>query len=191
VAVKAAIFRERTIHHKQPVESVGSPKEALLVSLNEKGRIDLEHMALLLARPAPDFLPDLKGMIFLNPQTKQWETEDEYLSGNVREKLATANAARVADARFHENVEALKSVQPQDLPATEIDVRLGASWLPPAEVQRFTHELLGIPSGVQVGHIAALGSWHITADWDAKSATANTTDGELTVTPRWNSSRKR
>jgi len=176
VAVKAAIFRERTIHHKQPVESVGSPKEALLVSLNEKGRIDLEHMALLLARPAPDFLPDLKGMIFLNPQTKQWETEDEYLSGNVREKLATANAARVADARFHENVEALKSVQPQDLPATEIDVRLGASWLPPAEVQRFTHELLGIPSGVQVGHIAALGSWHITADWDAKSATANTTD---------------
>jgi N12 class adenine-specific DNA methylase len=176
VAVKAGIFRERTIHHKLPVESAGSPKEALLVSLNEKGRVDLEHMALLLARPTPDFLPDLKGMIFLNPQTKQWETEDEYLSGNVREKLVAANAASVADVRFHENVEALKSVQPQDLPATEIDVRLGAAWLPPSDMQDFVHGLLGVPSGVQVGHIHALGSWHITADWNAKSATANTTD---------------
>ena len=69
-AVKASIFRERTIHHKQPVQSVGSPKEALLVSLNEKGRVDLEHMAALLARPATEFLPDLKGMVFLNPRNQ-------------------------------------------------------------------------------------------------------------------------
>jgi N12 class adenine-specific DNA methylase len=176
VAVKASIFRERTIHHKQPVESVGSPKEALLVSLNEKGRVDLAHMAGLLSRPTEEFLPDLKGMIFLNPQTKQWETEDQYLSGNVREKLIAADSASVADVRFRENVEALKSVQPADLPATEIDVRLGASWLPPSDVQQFTHELLGIPSGVEVGHIHALGSWHVTANWEAKGATANTTD---------------
>ena len=176
VAVKASIFRERTIHHKQPVESVGSPKEALLVSLNEKGRVDLAHMAGLLARPAADFLPDLKGMIFLNPQTKQWETEDQYLSGNVREKLIAADSANVSDPRFRENVEALKSVQPADLAATEIDVRLGASWLPPSDVQQFTHELLGIPSGVEVGHIHALGSWHVTGNWEAKGATANTTD---------------
>ncbi len=176
VAVKASIFRERTIHHKQPVESAGSPKEALLVSLNEKGRVDLQHMASLLARPAEDFLPDLRGMIFLNPQTRQWETEDQYLSGNVREKLVQADAASVAEARFHDNVEALKSVQPADLPATEIDVRLGASWLPPADVQQFTQALLGVPSGVKVGHIHALGSWHVTADWGAKGATANTTD---------------
>ena len=176
VAVKASIFRERTIHHKQPVESVGSPKEALLVSLNEKGRVDLAHMAGLLARPTEEFLPDLRGMIFLNPQTKQWETEDQYLSGNVREKLIAADSAHVSDPRFHENVEALKSVQPSDLPATEIDVRLGASWLPPSDVQQFTHELLGVPSGVEVGHIHALGSWHVTANWEAKGATANTTD---------------
>ena len=176
VAVKASIFRERTIHHKQPVESVGSPKEALLVSLNEKGRVDLAHMAGLLARPTEEFLPDLRGMIFLNPQTKQWETEDQYLSGNVREKLIAADSANVSDPRFHENVEALKSVQPSDLPATEIDVRLGASWLPPSDVQQFTHELLGVPSGVEVGHIHALGSWHVTANWEAKGATANTTD---------------
>ncbi len=176
VATKAAIFRERTIHHKQPVESVGTPKEALLVTLNEKGRVDLDHMAGLLARPAEDFLPDLKGMIFLNPQTSQWETEDRYLSGNVRAKLAAADTASVNDPRFRENVEALKSVQPEDLPATEIDVRLGASWLPPSDVQEFTQGLLGIPFGVQVGHIHALGSWHITANWEAKGATANTTD---------------
>jgi len=175
-AVKASIFRERTIHHKQPVESVGSPKEALLVSLNEKGCVDLTHMATLLARPVNDFLPDLKGMVFLHPQTKQWETEDQYLSGNVREKLIAANSASAADVRFRENVEALKSVQPSDLPATEIDVRLGASWLPPTDVQQFVHDLLGIPSGVVVGHIHALGSWHITSNWEAKGATANTTD---------------
>ena len=89
-----------------------SPKEALLVSLNEKGRVDLDHMAGLLTRPAEEFLPDLKGMIFLNPQTNQWETEDQYLSGNVREKLIAADAASVTDPRFRENVEALKSVQP-------------------------------------------------------------------------------
>ena len=176
VAVKAAIFRERTIHHKQPVQSVESPKEALLVSLNEKGRVDLEHMAGLLGKPVGEFLPDLRGMIFLNPQSKQWETEDQYLSGNVCEKLVAADTASVSDVRFHENVEALKSVQPQDLPATEIDVRLGASWLPPSDVQDYVHGLLGVPSGVEVGHIHALGSWHLTANWEAKGATANTTD---------------
>ena len=88
-------------------------------------------MAAFAGPSVEEFLPDLKGMIFLNPQTKQWETEDQYLSGNVREKLVAADAASVGDPRFRENVEALKSVQPQDLPATEIDVRLGASWLPP------------------------------------------------------------
>ena len=176
LAVKASIFHERTIHHKQPIESVASPKEALLVSLNEKGCVDLEHMSGLLARPAEDFLPDLKGLIFFNPQTEQWETDDQYLSGNVREKLVAADAASVTDPRFHENVGALKSVQPEDLSATEIDVRLGASWLPPEDVKQFTHELLGISSGVEVNHIHLLGSWHVTGDWEAKGATANTTD---------------
>ena len=163
-ATKATIFRERTIHHRQPVESVGTPKEALLVTLNEQGRVDLDHMADLLNKPVAEFLPDLKGIIFLNPQTNQWETEDQYLSGNVREKLVVADAASQSPTRaFAENVEALKSVQPADLPATEIDVRLGAAWLPPEDVQQFTNELLNIPSGVEIGHIHALGAWHITA----------------------------
>ena len=175
-ATKATIFHERTIHHRQPVESASEPKEALLVSLNEQGRVDLDHMAGLLNKPAGEFLPDLKGIIFLNPQTNQWETDDQYLSGNVRDKLAVADAAAVTDARFHENVEALKSIQPEDLPATEIDVRLGASWLPPEDVKQFIHKLLNVSTGVEIGHVHALGSWHMNADWEARSATSNTTD---------------
>ncbi len=175
-ATKAAIFHERTIHRRQPVAAVRAPPEALLVSLNERGRVDLDHMADLLNRPMEEFLPDLKGLIFLNPQTNQWETDDQYLSGNVREKLGVADAAAVTDPRFLENVEALKSVQPADLAATEIDVRLGASWLPPADVEQFTHELLGIPSGVEIDHLHALGAWHVNGNWEARAATANTTD---------------
>lgn len=175
-ATKATIFTERTIHHRQPVESVGTPKEALLVTLNECGGVDLDRMAGLLNKPVEEFLPDLKGLIFRNPQTNEWETDDQYLSGNVREKLAVADAAAMTDPRFAENVEALKSVQPADLAATEIDVRLGSAWLPPEDVKDFTNQLLNIPSGVEVGHIHALGAWHINGNWDAKSATANTTD---------------
>jgi N12 class adenine-specific DNA methylase len=175
-ATKAAIFTERTIQHRQPVESAGSPKEALLVSLNERGRVDLDHMAGLLGKPADEFLNDLKGLVFLNPQTSQWETDDQYLSGNVREKLAVADAAAVNDSAFLVNVEALKSVQPADLNATEIDVRLGASWLPQKDVERFVHELLGVSSGVEVGHVHALGTWYVKGDWEVKGATANTTD---------------
>jgi hypothetical protein len=176
VATKAAIFRERTIQHRQPVASAASPKEALLVTLNERGGVDLEHMAGLLAQPAEDFLPDLKGLVFLNPQTRQWETDDQYLSGNVREKLAVAEAATITDPAFAPNVEALKSVQPADLAASEIDVRLGASWLPREDVERFVHDLLGVGAGVEIGHVPALGTWYVKGDWDVKRQTANTTD---------------
>ncbi|MCL4787642.1 MAG: DEAD/DEAH box helicase family protein [Verrucomicrobia bacterium] len=176
VATKAAIFRERTIQHRQPIETAANAKEALLVTLNERGRVDLDHMAGLLGKPADEFLNDLKGLVFLNPQTNQWETDDQYLSGNVREKLAVADAAAVSDSAFAVNVEALKSVQPTDLNATEIDVRLGASWLPQDDVKRFVHELLKVSSGVEVGHVHALGSWYVKGDWEVKGATANTTD---------------
>lgn len=176
VAKKAAIFRERTIQHRQPIETAANAKEALLVTLNERGRVDLDHMAGLLGKPADEFLNDLKGLVFLNPQTNQWETDDQYLSGNVREKLAVADAASVNDSAFTVNVEALKSVQPADLNATEIDVRLGASWLPQDDVKRFVHELLKVSSGVDVGHVHALGSWYVKGDWEVKGVTANTTD---------------
>ncbi len=175
-ATKASIFRERTIQQRQPIETAANAKEALLVTLNERGRVDLDHMAGLLGKPADEFLNDLKGLAFLNPQTNQWETDDQYLSGNVREKLVVADAAAVNDSAFAVNVEALKSVQPADLNATEIDVRLGASWLPQDDVKRFVHELLKVSSGVEVGHVHALGTWYVKGDWEVKGATANTTD---------------
>ncbi len=176
IATKAAIFRERTIQKRSAVVRAGSPKEALLVTLNERGRVDLDHMAGLLGQPLKEFLPELKGMIFHNPQSNQWETDDHYLSGNVREKLAAAEAAALVDSSFAANVEALKSVQPEDLSAAEIDVRLGAAWLPPEDVKQFVHNLLNCSSGVDVGHVPALGAWYVKGDWDVKSATANTTD---------------
>src|SRR5207244_7152701 len=108
-ATKPTIFPDRTIHRLQPLQPVNSAKEALLVSLNEDGRVDLDHMAGLLNKPVEEFLPGLKGIIFLNPQSNQWETDDQYLSGNVREKLVVADAAAITDPRFRENVEALRS----------------------------------------------------------------------------------
>jgi N12 class adenine-specific DNA methylase len=176
VATKAAIFTERTIHHRQPIESVGSAKEALLVSLNESGRVDLDHMAGLLNKPADEFLPELKGLIFLNPQTQQWETDDQYLSGNVREKLSVAEASALADKRFAENIEALKIAQPKDLEASEIDVRLGSAWLPKEDVRLFILDLLQVRAEVLVKHIPALGTWQVSGNYDATSATANTTE---------------
>jgi N12 class adenine-specific DNA methylase len=174
-AVKAAVFRERTVHKQRPVTSVQSPKEAVIVSLNEKGRVDLEHIAQLLNRPAEDFLPELKGILFLNPQTQAWETEDHYLSGDVRDKLRIAEAASLADPRFQENVAALKSVQPENLPSTEIDVRLGASWVPPKDYENFARELLNADD-IKVSYVVPLGTWIVKAEARTKRSVANTTE---------------
>ncbi|MGH7976888.1 MAG: DEAD/DEAH box helicase [Limisphaerales bacterium] len=174
-AAKTAIFRERTIQKQKPITSVQSPKEAVIVSLNEKGRVDLNHMEKLLARPASDFLPELKGVLFLNPQTQLWETEDHYLSGDVRDKLRVAKAASLTEPRFRENVAALKSVQPEDLPATEIDVRLGACWVPPKDFERFARELLGAED-IKIAYIVQLGNWTVQAGATTKGSVANTTE---------------
>lgn len=174
-AAKTAIFRERTIQKQKPIASVQSPKEAVIVSLNEKGRVDLEHMTALLNRRAEDFLPELKGVLFLNPQTQAWETEDHYLSGDVREKLRVAEAASLTEPRFRENVAALKSVQPEDLPATEIDVRLGACWVPPKDFENFARELLGADD-IKVSYIVQLGNWTVQAGAMTKGSVANTTE---------------
>lgn len=174
-ATKTAIFRERTIHRQRPISSVESPKAALIVSLNERGRIDLRRMADLLGRPSEEFLPELKGAVFLNPLTQDWETEDQYLSGNVREKLEAAEAAALIDSRFVENAEALRTVQPEDLAATEIDARLGASWIPPKDIQAYVRDLLN-SQGVNVFHTPQLGVWTVQGDYTAKNAVANQTD---------------
>jgi N12 class adenine-specific DNA methylase/predicted O-methyltransferase YrrM len=174
-AVKSAIFRERTIQKQKPITSVQSPKEAVVVCLNEKGRVDLDHMAVLLARPAADFLPELKGVLFLNPQTQLWETEDHYLSGDVRDKLRIAEGASLTEPRFHENVAALASVQPEDLSASQIDARLGACWIPPNDCGNFANELLGAED-IKVSFVVPLGTWTVQAGPATKGSVANTTD---------------
>jgi N12 class adenine-specific DNA methylase/predicted O-methyltransferase YrrM len=177
-ATKTAIFRERTIQHQKPAESAQTAKEALLISLNENGKVDLPHMSWLLKKPVEEFLPELTGVVFLNPQTQTWETDDAYLSGNIREKLVQAEEAALTNSRYRENVEALKAVQREELKATEIDARLGSVWIPERDVERFAQELLNLPASdsVQVRHLLEMGAWTLLADYQAKGSVANTTE---------------
>jgi len=176
-ATKTAIFRERTIQRRMPVEHAGGAKEALVITLSEKGRVDLEHMGRLLGKPPEEFLPDLQGALFVNPVTKRWETDDEYLSGNVREKLALAERAAQDDPRYRLNVEALQGVQPADLKATEIEARLGAGWIPADDVAAYAKELLRIPAhsthDVRINHAPQLGLWTVEVSYYAKTGVAN------------------
>ncbi len=177
-ATKTAIFRERTIQHQKPAESAQTAKEALLISLNENGKVDLPHMSWLLGKPVEAFLPELNGIIFLDPQTQKWETDDAYLSGNIRAKLVVAQEATRTDPQYRKNVEALKAVQPEELKATEIDARLGSVWIPEKDVERFAQELLNLPSSesVQVRHLLEMGAWTLQANYQAKGSVANTTE---------------
>jgi N12 class adenine-specific DNA methylase len=174
-ATKAAIFRERTIQKQRPIPQVNTPQEALLVTLNERGCVDLDFLAGLLHRPPSELLPDLQGAIFLNPQTQRWETEDEYLSGNVRAKLTVAEAAAQAEEQFQGNVAALRQVQPADLNATEIDARLGSTWITTADLQHFATEVLG-EEGITVSHAPQLGLWVVRGDYGVRFSVANTTE---------------
>jgi hypothetical protein len=174
-AVKTAIFRERTIHQTKIAQAAETPQDALVLTLNEMGRVDFARMEMLLSRPPEEFIPELKGMVYRNPQTERWETEDQYLSGDVRAKLEDARAAATANPAYQENVTALEAVQPADLSASEIDARLGAVWIPPADVEAFAKSLLGA-EGITVSHAAAVGTWFIKGDYGARATVANTTE---------------
>jgi N12 class adenine-specific DNA methylase len=174
-AAKAAIFRERTIQQPQRRQVAESAHDALVLSLNETGRVDFPRMGALLSRPPDEFLPELKGLIYRNPETRHWETEDQYLSGDVRVKLQTARAAAATDATYEENVTALEAVQPEDLTASEIDARLGAVWIPAADVEAFAKSILGT-DGISVSHAAALGTWFVRGDFNARGIVANTAE---------------
>jgi N12 class adenine-specific DNA methylase len=174
-ATKTAIFRERTIQRRQPVLTAGGAKEALVITLSEKGRVDLAHIGQLLGQTEAGFLPELQGALYLNPESQRWETDDDYLSGNVRRKLALAEHAAKSDARFRPNVAALAGVQPADLTASEIDVRLGAAWIPARDVAAFAIELLHghRPDDVRVQHAAPVGLWTVEVNAAIKSGVAN------------------
>jgi N12 class adenine-specific DNA methylase len=174
-ATKTAIFHERTIHSTAPVQKVETPKDALVVTLNERGNVDLEHMASLLDMELPDLIGNLKGLIYRDPETNRWETEDSYLFGNVREKLAAATLAAEKDPRFNENVEALKAVQPDDLLPSQIEARLGAAWIPANDVENFASDLLG-GADVEISHSLQVGAWFVHGSPQAKVSVANTTE---------------
>ncbi|MBV9010138.1 MAG: DEAD/DEAH box helicase family protein [Verrucomicrobia bacterium] len=174
-ATKAAIFHERTIQTPRRAAAAESAHDALIFSLNEKGRVDLDYIETLLRQPAEQFLPELKGLVFRNPKTEQWETEDQYLSGDVRAKLIHARAVAATDSRYIENVTGLEAVQPEDLGATEIDARLGAVWLPREDIEAFARSLIGV-DGVTVSHAVALGAWFVRGDFNARGTVANTAE---------------
>lgn len=190
---KADIFFKRTIMPHKPVTQVDTASEALAVSIGEKAVIDMEYMKRLTGKEEDEIFNDLKGVIFLNPlyngnddnQVKYFMA-DEYLSGNVREKLATAKKFAEADSSFNINIEALEKVQPEDLTASEISVRLGSTWLPVDIVQQFIYEFLNTPgyakSSIIVHYSKYTGEWSIDGkSYDRSNVKAYNTYGSARI----------
>ena len=162
----ADIFTKRTIRKPEPVTSVDTPSEALALSIGEKAKVDVPFMVQLCGKPEQEITDELAGAIFRNPVTQQWETSDEYLSGNVREKLATAEAFAANHAEYQINVDYLKRVQPKDLDASEIEVRLGANWVKPEYITQFMKEVLKTPNyyagiDIKATYSEISGAWNI------------------------------
>ena len=162
----ADIFTKRTIRKPEPVTSVDTPSEALALSIGEKAKVDVPFMVQLCGKPEQEVTDELAGAIFRNPVTQQWETSDEYLSDNVREKLATAETFAANHAEYQINVDYLKRVQPKDLDASEIEVRLGANWVKPEYITQFMREVFKTPNYYAGDEIKATyseisGAWNI------------------------------
>ena len=164
---KADMFTKRTIKPHREITSVETASEALALSIGEKARVDLPYMEQLTGKPKEEIIKDLQGVIFRIPATEpaQYVTADEYLSGNVRAKLITAEAAAKENPEFAVNAQALKQVIPQDLSAAEISVRLGTTWIPQEDIQRFVMELLTpssyAESRIKVRYTPINGDWFI------------------------------
>ena len=164
---KADMFTKRTIKKAVAVTSVETATEALALSLNERAKVDLSYMAQLTGKAEEKITEELVGVIFKNPLTDQWESGDEYLSGNVRDKLNTARTFAENHPEFTPNVRALEAVQPRNLEASEIEVRIGATWIEPSDYQDFMTELLHTPwylaqKEIQVKFSEVNGEWRIT-----------------------------
>ena len=166
---KADIFSKRTIRRRKPVTQVDTASEALAVSIGERAKVDLPFMARLTGKAEDEIVADLQGVIFLDPLEQTWQTADEYLSGNVRAKLRVAQTAAESDPSFAVNVEALQAAQPKDLDASEIDVRLGATWLDPATIQQFMVETFSVP--YRFRDIVQVRFSPMTAEWNISGKT--------------------
>ena len=186
---KADMFTKRTIKPHIPVTSVDTSMEAFAVSMGEKAKPDMAYMMELTGKTEEEIYSDLIGVIFLNPMYSEeipsenkYLPADEYLSGNVRAKLRAAENLAKVKPEFQVNVEALQKVQPQDLSASEIDVRLGATWLPPDVIQKFIYEFLDTPYysryKIKVNFSPHTGEWNITGkSSDYGNVKANSTYG--------------
>ena len=186
---KADMFTKRTIKPHIKVTAVDTASEALAVSIGEKAKIDMDYMVKLTGKSEPVIYDELRGVIFLNPQhnddekKEKYITADEYLSGNVREKLMQAKKyAELYPDDYTINVESLEKVQPEDLSASEISVRLGATWLPTEDIQQFVFELLHTPRYVQwnikVNYSSFTAEWNIANKaYDKSNVMANSTYG--------------
>ena len=162
----ADIFTKRTIRKPEPVTSVDTPSEALALSIGEKAKVDVPFMAELCGKTEQEVTEELAGVIFRNPVTQAWVTADEYLSGNVREKLATAETFAANHPEYQVNVEYLKRVQPKDLNASEIEVRLGANWIKAEYITDFMEQVFKTPgyyigSSIKATYSESSGAWNI------------------------------
>ena len=178
LARKGPIFSERVI--APPVAPlITSAADALAVTLNETGRVDLDYLADLLERDPNAALAELGTAVFRNPETTQWETADAYLSGPVRTRLAVAEAAAALDPQYERNVIALRAVQPKDISPSDITARLGAPWIPTDVIEVFVRDVMG--AEVRIWHTVELATWTVEA-----SAFAGTAAG----TSEWGTSRR-
>ena len=162
---KADMFTKRTIRQRQSVTSVDTAAEALALSIGEKARVDMAYMSQLTGKSEDDIIDELNGVIFLDPVYGDWQTADEYLSGNVRQKLREAENAAVDSPGYLPNAEALRAAQPKDLDASEIEVRLGATWIDKKYIQQFMFELLEPPlyarRSLEVNYSEFTAEWNI------------------------------
>ncbi|MGB3297816.1 MAG: hypothetical protein WBA76_06065, partial [Phormidesmis sp.] len=176
-AQKTDIFFKRTIQAYQPKTHADSAKEGLLFSLNEMGKVDTEYIARLTSQSKLEVVLELQkeSLIFRDPVADEWQTQDEYLSGNVKEKLAIAQEAAIENSQFAINVEALQDVQPEPLLPGDIDVRLGSVWVPSEDVEAFAYNLLGIEDGLSIKHSQSTNAWYVNSTYEMRSLEANTT----------------
>ena len=170
---KADMFSKRTIKKAEVVTSVDTASEALAVSLGEKAKVDLVFMSELAGKSVEEVTAELAGVIFQNPVTEKWETADEYLSGNVREKLQTAKVFAENRPEYAINVSALKGVQPKELDASEIEVRIGATWIDTKYIEDFMRETFETPDYLFNRNLVGVQYSDITGQWNIKGKNAD------------------
>ena len=170
---KADMFTKRTIKKAEVVTSVDTASEALAVSLAEKAAIDFKYMSELSGKDKDTLIDELTGIIFKNPLSEEWETADAYLSGNVRNKLEAAETFAKNEPMYAVNVEALKRVQPRELDASEIEVRIGATWIEPRFIEDFMREVFETPEHLLNRDVIKIQYSDVTGQWNVKGKNAD------------------